>query len=301
MGIAMFLVLAFHYSLHYGMMDSPLVVRGDIGVDLFIFLSGFGCFYSLSKKNWLQFYKARIKRIYPTFILVIILTLITNGILFKEWPNAHQCVISLSGFSYFINGNLETWYISAILILYCISPLLFHYSKLKFLIWICILPYAIPVITFPMGCNWLDIMSFRIPSFIWGFIVGKISCSREVVINKKIILTILFMVVIGGVCLLMYYTFKSMQHNHLRYNIYPALTLAILFICRKLPKSTVLDFLGKYSLEIYLVHQPILKYFDFIKNIPLFLLTTTISLCIISVLIHKTIINLLPKAICNIK
>lgn len=74
------------------------------------------------KEKLVTIFKAHIKRIYPTFILVIILTLITNGILFKEWPNAHQCVISLSGFSYFINGNLETWYISAILILYCISP-----------------------------------------------------------------------------------------------------------------------------------------------------------------------------------
>lgn len=302
MGIAMLLVLAFHYSLQYGMIDSPIVLRGDIGVDIFLFLSGFGCFYSLTKKNWLQFYKARFKRIYPTFILIEILIFIIDGVLFNKHLSIQQYLIKLSGFSYFINGDLLTWYINAILILYCITPLLFYCSKYKYLVWICILPYVTPLITFPLEYNWLDIMNFRIPSFILGFILGKISYFQEDVKQSKVILTILFILIIGGSSLLMHHVFGSMQHNHLRYNIYPALTLAILLICKILPKSRILDFFGKYSLEIYLIHPHIFRYFDFINNFPLFLLTTIILTCFISIIIHKIITFFETKhTICNLK
>lgn len=299
MGTAMLFVLAFHYALHFGIMDSPIVIRGDIGVDIFLFLSGFGCYYSLSKKNWLEFYKARFKRIYPTFILITLLLFLTNGIIFDEWADIYSLLIDLSGFSYLNHGDLSTWYITAIIILYCVAPLLFKFSNYITLVWLCIIPFLTPIITYPLECNWFDIMNFRIPSFILGLVTGKASLNNEDIQISKIIYIILILLIIGGGNILIHNTLHTMQHSHLRYNIYPALTLSFMYICCYIPQFSITNFFGKYSLEIYLIHQPVFYYLKSIESFPLFFFSTIAITCLGAIVIHQIIVYI--YRLCKIK
>ena len=72
MGLAMLWVMYFHTPVIFSEHNQWLFHRiGFYGVDIFLFLSAFGLYYSLSKhKNIWQFYKARFIRIFPAFFIV---------------------------------------------------------------------------------------------------------------------------------------------------------------------------------------------------------------------------------------
>ena len=71
MGAAMLFIVLFHvdlprYDLYYGLRRC-----GNVGVDMFLFLSGIGLWYSWSKNTSLrQFFLNRYIRIYPAWLIV---------------------------------------------------------------------------------------------------------------------------------------------------------------------------------------------------------------------------------------
>lgn len=135
MGFAIILILIFH-TLNMAMdykFFLPLyyVVRsGYIGVDVFMFTSGIGITYSLTKnKDISMFYKKRLMRIFPMYIPVVFLYTMTAYIL-------HQCKASLIitnclAVSYWFCDNpfVFNWYIPAILLFYLISPVIYQILK----------------------------------------------------------------------------------------------------------------------------------------------------------------------------
>ncbi len=65
MGIAMLLIMFSHNTMDFPgfvhNVNSGLKMLGQVGVDLFFFISGFGCFYSMHKNNNIvSFYRYRI-------------------------------------------------------------------------------------------------------------------------------------------------------------------------------------------------------------------------------------------------
>lgn len=193
MGIGMLLVLAYHYMLHYGVYHSPLIIRGDIGVDLFLVASGLGCFYSLSSKTIKDYFKARLKRIYPTFILLTILFIFLDGIILDRYLSVNQWLLKITGLSYFISGDLSTWYISTILLLYLFSPLLFVLVENLYLLYgILFIVYLFPWISTLCDISYLNIFIFRTISFMLGAVIAY-NILRKKEINVVILLIILTM------------------------------------------------------------------------------------------------------------
>lgn len=72
MGFAILWVMYFHIPLKFATEVGWFIHRiGFYGVDIFLFLSGLGVYYSLTKRpNVLGFYKARLVRILPAYIIV---------------------------------------------------------------------------------------------------------------------------------------------------------------------------------------------------------------------------------------
>lgn len=74
MGIAALMIILCH-AVQYGVVMndflSSLLIWGNSGVVIFLFLSGFGCFYSLSENdNLLKWYKRRHTRIYTALTFI---------------------------------------------------------------------------------------------------------------------------------------------------------------------------------------------------------------------------------------
>lgn len=127
MGCATIMILLCHAN-GYGVVLPPflrnLLIYGNLGVDIFLFLSGFGCFYSLSKaNNIMMFYKRRMIRILLPYIIVSIFFLIIDEILhddfcFGQWLYEFSTI----GFWHQHKG---AWFVALIIPIYLISPFLY--------------------------------------------------------------------------------------------------------------------------------------------------------------------------------
>ena len=119
MGLAMLLVVFFHSSIVIPPLHVLLFIKqsGDIGVDIFLFVSGIGIFFSLQgEHSYVNYARRRAIRILPSYILI-------NGL----WFVLQDLILSSSGFGRFISditslsfwfgGSLSTWYLSGLLLL----------------------------------------------------------------------------------------------------------------------------------------------------------------------------------------
>lgn len=144
-GIAAILVMVTHVSGYtfpegIGGIICKICQQGSMGVDIFLFLSGMGLYYSLKKdSNIRNFYIKRVKRvIIPYFVLAI------PGFMVLDLAIRHVAIekflIDVFLVSFWLQGDFILWYISFIIILYLIYPVIYFLllkkenSNLKFLI-----------------------------------------------------------------------------------------------------------------------------------------------------------------------
>ena len=127
MGCATIMILLCHANGYGVVLPSflrNLLVYGNLGVDIFLFLSGFGCFYSLSKaNNIMMFYRRRMLRILLPYIIISVFFLILDEILhgdicFGQWLYEFSTI----GFWHQHKG---AWFVALIIPIYLISPFLY--------------------------------------------------------------------------------------------------------------------------------------------------------------------------------
>ena len=79
MGLAMVFIVLFHVGLPRSDAFFGLRRMGNIGVDIFMFLSGIGLWYSWVKsqthrtgfiRRWCSFYWRRLLRVYPAWVVI---------------------------------------------------------------------------------------------------------------------------------------------------------------------------------------------------------------------------------------
>ena len=109
----------------------PLSIAAGVGVDLFLFMSGFGLTVGMLKKQMptLEFYQRRLVKVFIPFWIVLII-LFTCDYFFKDIH--YSIVYILQSFlgwfpraSAFEDVNSPFWYISWMLMFYALFPLLF--------------------------------------------------------------------------------------------------------------------------------------------------------------------------------
>lgn len=93
---------------------------GYAGVDIFLFVSGFGLFYSLDKKPLLlSFYRKRLIRIFPAYYLV---GAFASIIVFHD--TILQYLFRYSTIGFWTGGAYFEWYVPSLLLLYLLAPFL---------------------------------------------------------------------------------------------------------------------------------------------------------------------------------
>ena len=131
MGIAASMIVIGHANAYQVLMPSflsSICSQSALGVDIFLFLSGLGLYYSLSKNNlkkksdYFPFYKKRFFRIFvPYFIIYIPYCLIFILLSLYSIGDSLLCLSTLE-FWLFHRG---AWFISLIIILYLFVPFLY--------------------------------------------------------------------------------------------------------------------------------------------------------------------------------
>ena len=141
-GISIISIMIFHFSENVVQADLHGSIRllfglyydwvRSIGVEIFLFLSGMGIWFSLSGhyEGYLSFLQKRVNRLLlPYFLVGIPLWFLKDLVISASgWK---QFLMDLSFLSFFLQGKKTLWFILLIFLLYLISPFLFHVLTLN--------------------------------------------------------------------------------------------------------------------------------------------------------------------------
>lgn len=232
---------------------------GMWGVDMFLFLSGLGLYYSLSKKklsnkkDYLSFYKKRFYRVFVPYFMVYIPYCLIFTLL--DQYSIKESILCLTTLEFWL-FHRGAWFISLIIILYLFSPFLYKglSKQHKWLIAIGIIAIIATLrsITLedPSHTSILynvQLALGRVPSFILGLTIGSY-CKEEKQISAPYTLLIL--------CI-SFSASKIFNVWAYPWLITPTLLYIFLFLIRLSNGSWIdkcLIFVGKMSLESYLTH-----------------------------------------------
>lgn len=177
MGIAILIVVYGHYFYYHSGLQSyqflNITMWYTIGsVDIFIFLSGFGIWRSLSKNgDPLQFMQRRLGRLLPSYLPFIFLFC---GFCFLTGTmNKFQVLGNLTTFGWWAQmGGQFNWYIPSLIVMYLLSPLFYRiieaYGRKSL--------WAIPVMwLISAGCVGTSLMIgvSRFPVYFLGMYLGR--------------------------------------------------------------------------------------------------------------------------------
>lgn len=134
MGVAILLVIWFHAVFSFEHLSMPLL-RGGVsflqsisygGVDLFIFVSGFGIWHSLKKNQVSSFFLNRLKKILPVWWTYLVILVVLRLLVFHS-PMKKVEILGFAFFTEYWQGmsGQGNWYVYAIMLFYLISPVLF--------------------------------------------------------------------------------------------------------------------------------------------------------------------------------
>ena len=269
MGFAIIWIMLFHIPGLSNILPKPIsffINIGYVGVDIFLFLSSYGLYYSLKKDSTIRtFYQKRITRILPTYYIILIIFGIINGIGILEIIKQ----VSMLGYFFpFLNWKPFDWYIPSLLFFYLIFPLVFKYIDIiyKYIVYILLLNIVFYAIIYYL-LSYYDFnttIRFSI-SRISIFLLGALYAYKEnyILENYKKKQNVIFLIISLISYYFLYYSINDNKYLTLSGSQFITLVFIvpniIIFLQRlKFGRfeiiKRILEFSGKYSLELYLIH-----------------------------------------------
>lgn len=250
------MVVLYHQPAH-GIIEGIYFYPGFMGVDIFFFFSGLGLCYSINKNSISNFYKHRLIRIAPLYILLGLFVSIYD----KE-NNVWGYFCNITTLSYYgIGGRMFEWYLSSLFVFYLMFPILFHLLSRIYLnkVWEVLLPLLwASILTLFTIFNipwWFETAIGRVPIFVLGML-----CYYNKM-NFKVGLWVFSVALLPSIILYM----QGLINTYvLLYCLSPALIIALSYLIPWIEKSGRLNrmftFLGKKSLEIYVANCIVMKF-----------------------------------------
>jgi peptidoglycan/LPS O-acetylase OafA/YrhL len=267
-GFAMVLVLLYHIG---GVMRWDNWLHGEVGVDIFLILSGFTLVLTSRDIPVKEYLKRRLLRIFPSYWVAIAFFVIMNDRFFGSNYSATSIVLhalGLHGFSsgiYFSDISDSFWFISMILAMYVVF--LFVRGRLADLSWMMGFGMLLTVAVCSAyiaadHTGGLIQLAVRIPSFFFGLLAGQVWTSPSSTLRPS------GMLIAGLVAI----TYLGWSKGIITFYLVAAvaMTAAFLFAARNLSRAPegrlvlgVFSFIGVYSYEIYLFHQLLMRDYNY--------------------------------------
>lgn len=318
MGFAIIWIVLYHapFQIHNTLIKT-IMNRGYIGVDIFLLASGYGLVYSMFKDNCIQSYiKKRSLRILPEFFIIVII----SAFLSDEPITIGKCLWECSTVGYWLIGfPFYAWYISLIVALYIIFPIIYHYL-IKETIATYIATIAIctimSILSYPLYniTRIFDLFS-HIPVFITGALFAILSIRKDrfkYTTSQQVIFFILLLLACSLFTICANHFLNAYREMWNPFICWPfsISIVGLLIISVETLKHTLIGnaiftlfyFLGKYSLEIYIIHGE-----GYFNNIDLFydntILRNTVTgiyifICVIlSVILRQLYLTFMSKAL----
>ncbi|HBB35377.1 MAG TPA: hypothetical protein DDZ80_08365 [Cyanobacteria bacterium UBA8803] len=291
-GLAILGIVLFHFFQNYSdpidivkVLDRNGARLGYADVDIFFVIAGFNTSYVLASLlqagkisslqiDWLPWLKKRLIRLYPTYWLAILVTLVLyyffSQINIKSFLDFIWIFMGLPGYERFKTINPGFWFFSVILQAYLVIPLIFYWCKSKpklILIWGIIIGLVIKVacllLSQESGLFWFILQNNFLGSYFFqrGFIYFNNQNFRKIDVVASIIVFLL------GLAVYLFLAIKRIEFIYMvGFDIAftPLIFLVYYKICTllstesiKISAINIFSLLGIYSCQIYLIHQPL--------------------------------------------
>ena len=244
------------------------IALGSTGVEIFLFLSGIGLYYSYHKEqNPVSFYKRRLLRIYIPVLLIC-----TPYWIYQYITTDHSVITLIRKYllvEFWFSGYQQVWFVSLIALGYLVYPFLYRYlfgieGQRDLVIWAKALWLAALTMLVLAGIEHIipdyyaatEIALTRIPVFILGCAMGK------TVYDKKE-LSWWWLPVLAAVMVIAFYLILSGKVDYKPLKRYMRiagaipLTLLAAVLFSRFHQARILAvfrFFGRISLECYLTH-----------------------------------------------
>lgn len=270
-GLSILWIIFFHIYLKLGLVGFPgasylsmILYRGNMGVDIFLFLSAIGLSRSMQTNSVSTFYKHRFGRVVlPYLLLAIPYFLWLNFI--RSTDGVWQFLLNLTTIDFWVTTgeHYHFWYVSFIFVLYLLFPLLYRWDQKSNHITTVIIIFMSVVLEYWMCLKGLQPYKTseralsRIPVFMIGILSASHILSGRKIQPWKVLAAFLF-----GICLFALISLKNMRLPliFIRY-LYCPIGVAIIIsyaYFRKVVKLNLvwkaLALIGSISFELYIVH-----------------------------------------------
>lgn len=286
MGLAMIFVVLFHIGMPQSNFFYPLRRLGNVGVDMFLFVSGMGLWFSWTrsrlgkkldgmgamdiKSATIRFFRNRYRRIYPVWLIVAAAFYIcryaegNGGAATPDIPNLIANI--LFNWSFWRVDDLTFWYVPATMMLYIFAPgymeltrrrPTFRWLPVAFILLAAMVQY-VPLLHNNVGH--LEIFFSRIPIFFIGINAGKWVMEGRQLERGSIWMAMIVFIMSMWLCLRLEFIGHKAFPLFMERIVYIPLTVSALMLeCKMiamLPKAAnrFLTLVGGISLEIYLIH-----------------------------------------------
>ncbi|MBP0966684.1 MAG: acyltransferase [Oscillospiraceae bacterium] len=245
---------------------------GWLGVEIFLFLSGIGLYFSMSKNSAAKpFYLRRVQKVIIPWLILSLPYWIIKTLVFDRM-RVRALLLNWCGASFWLFGVKSVWYIAFLVVLYALYPLIFRLQKKNAGIIIVLIAAAfvlnvVMLLTVPAYYAKTELAFARIPVFLLGSLTGGLLKSGR----KSRGINFGFACYTAGTLALFVTglllagrgadrTEGSAVNMLIRIGgqgaALPVMCgFCLLFEKRKLPRfQRAADFLGGFTLELYLLH-----------------------------------------------
>ncbi|MGN7763259.1 acyltransferase family protein [Paenibacillus sp. 22594] len=312
MGLAILWVMLYHSTVDFSSIPvlGTLQAYGYGGVDIFLLVSGLGLYYAYRKNtSTTLFYQRRLQRILPTYLPVVLLFCLLYWAMGEM--SLLDVLLNLTTLSFWLGLDSRfDWYVPALLVLYLLTPLFMHFFKVRnkgvTVTVASLVGVLLSVVLSGTPLSYLLIFTIRIPIFFVGVLVGYLIDKHEV-ISRRNGIVYLGMLLTGAVLLAASQKYMSgyMWSYGLWWYPFILITLPLCLLTagmlhwvaeRKWSRFPFLSFCGAHSLEIYLIHERMLKITADLRH-SLDLQVNDLVLNGISILLTLGLASLLKKAV----
>jgi len=167
-------------------MIERIIAYGNVGVDIFLFLSGIGLYYSFQKdEQIIPFLRRRLTRVLPPVFIIFGAYCILDFLVMKYNPTVFLQSMTLMRF--WLQGSGSIWFVSFILVFYLFYPTIYHYlfdrgnptiRVLVALVAVFIVNFVLQY-AFPKFWSQTEIALTRIPITILGCYFGQLVYQKK--------------------------------------------------------------------------------------------------------------------------
>ncbi len=260
-GLAIALMVLYHAG---GVLGWENRLHGDIGVDMFVVLSGVGLALGSGVVSAKNFLTRRLLRIMPGYWIALTLFLVCNGYFLQLHYPTGDIIVHYAGIhawlgeGHALSINDSFWFISLILPLYVLYCVVHSLPTARLLLIGALVSAAVALFYFYTNQpGTFAHLGLRMPDFFIGVALGRLlkegrlefdagadlGCALLPVAYVPYTQGIIFAPLAAGLAMMGFYAFALRPWLA---NVAP-------------PVPRMLTFLGDHSLEIFLLHQPLIR------------------------------------------